>query len=257
MRAASGEVWFTKRPVGTALAAGARVRPAPRCGNLGKPPWTSSLRDALRPAAAHSRAIVTQSYSLQQAAEFMPALTDTASAAWCRFCAGSGTFGAPRNLCKHHTPMADADLPSYLTRGIALSKAQLRTSLGTELLSLCRSFTADGRLAPEELTALRQWLDHAEVADMPALRHLRLVIERVLADGRITPEEYQDLYRAVESVLPFEDRQRAVAARLQVEAAEKIDRAPADLRTRIVKIAVALVLAGAAVAWLAGWLRHG
>ena len=48
-----------------------------------------------------------------------------------------------------------------------------------------------------------------------------------------------------------------VAARLQVEAAEKIDRAPADLRTRIVKMAVALVLAAAAVAWLAGWLRHG
>ena len=153
--------------------------------------------------------------------------------------------------------MADAELPSYLTRGIALSKTQLRTSLGTELLSLCRSFTADGRLAPEELTALRQWLDHAEAADMPALRHLRLVIARVLADGRITPEEYQDLYRAVESVLPFEDRQRAVAARLQVEAAEKIDRVPADLRTRILKIAGALVLAGAAVAWLAGWLRHG
>ena len=90
-----------------------------------------------------------------------------------------------------------------------------------------------------------------------ALRHLRRVIERVLADGRITPEEYQDLHRAVESVLPFEDRQRAVAARLQVEAAEKIDRAPADLRTRIVKMAVALVMAAAAVAWLAGWLLHG
>ena len=64
--------------------------------------------------------------------------------------------------------MADAELPTYLTRGIALSKAQLRTSLGAELLSLCRSVTADGRLEPEELTALRQWLDHAAAADMPA-----------------------------------------------------------------------------------------
>jgi hypothetical protein len=153
--------------------------------------------------------------------------------------------------------MADADLPTYLTRGIALSKSQLRTSLGTELLSLCRSVTADGRLAPEELTALRQWLDHAEAADMPALGHLRLVIVRVLADGRITPEEYQDVYRAVESVLPFEDRQHAVAARLQVEAAEKIDRAPPGKGGRIVWITVALALAGAAIAWLAGWLRHG
>jgi anti-sigma factor RsiW len=153
--------------------------------------------------------------------------------------------------------MADADLPTYLTRGIALTRAQLQTSLGTGLLSLCRSVTADGRLAPEELTALRQWLDDAEAADMPALGHLRRVIERVLADGRITPEEYQEVHRAVESVLPFEDRQRAVAARLQVEASEQVARAPAGLRTRVAWLAVALALAGAAVAWLAGGGRLG
>jgi hypothetical protein len=153
--------------------------------------------------------------------------------------------------------MADTDLPTYLTRGITLTRAQLQTSLGTGLLSLCRSVTADGRLAPEELTALRQWLDHAEAADMPALGHLRRVIERVLADGRITPEEYQEVHRAVESVLPFEDRQRAVAARLQVEASEPGARAPAGLGTRVAWLAVALALAGAAVAWLAGSWRPG
>lgn len=153
--------------------------------------------------------------------------------------------------------MADTDLPTYLTRGIALTRTQLQTHLGTELLSLCRSLTADGRLAPEELTSLRQWLDHAEAADMPALRHLRLVIERVLADGRITPEEYQDLYRAVESVLPFEDRQRAVAARLQVEAADEVNRAPGNRGASFGWIAVALALVCAAVAWLTGWLPHG
>jgi hypothetical protein len=153
--------------------------------------------------------------------------------------------------------MADTDLPTYLTRGIALSQAQLRTSLGSGLLSLCRSVTADGRLAPEELTALRQWLDHAEAADMPALNHLRRVIERVLADGRITPEEYRDVYRAVESVLPFEDRQHAIVARLQVEAAEEVERAPTGKGGRIVWIAVAVALAGAAAAWVAGWWRLG
>jgi hypothetical protein len=187
----------------------------------------------------------------------MLALTDSASVAWCRLCAGSGTFGAPRNPCTHHTAMADTDLPTYLTRGIALSKAQLRTSLGTGLLSLCRTVTADGRLAPDELTALREWLDHAEAADMPALVHLRRVIERVLADGRITPEEYQEVYRAVESVLPFEDRQHAIAARLQVEAAEAVDRAPTSKGSRLGWIVAGLALAGATAAWLAGWLRQG
>jgi len=153
--------------------------------------------------------------------------------------------------------MADAELPTYLTRGIALTKAQLQTSLGTELLSLCRSVTSDGRLEPEELTALRQWLDDAAAADMPALQHLRLVIGRVLADGRITPEEYQEVYRAVEAVLPFEDRQRAFAARQQVETAEALTRAPGASGARIGWILVALGLATAAATWLAGWWPAG
>ena len=46
---------------------------------------------------------------------------------------------------------------------------------------------------------------------MPAVKHLRTSIERVLADGRITPEEYGEVYRAVEAVLPFEARKQALA----------------------------------------------
>jgi hypothetical protein len=153
--------------------------------------------------------------------------------------------------------MSDAELPTYLTRGIALTQAQLQTSLGNELLSLCRSVTADGRLAPEELASLRQWLDAAAAADMPALTHLRLVIGRVLADGQITPEEYQQVYRAVEAVLPFEDRQRAFAARQQVEAAEPVNREPGAGKARIGWIVVSLGLAVAVATWLAGWWQPG
>ena len=153
--------------------------------------------------------------------------------------------------------MTDAELPTYLTRGIALTRSQLQTSLGTELLSLCRSVMADGRLEPEELTSLRRWLDDAAAADMPALQHLRLVIGRVLADGRITPEEYQQVYRAVEAVLPFEDRQRAFAARQQVETAASVTREPGASRARIGWVVVALGLAAAAATWLAGWWPAG
>jgi hypothetical protein len=151
--------------------------------------------------------------------------------------------------------MADPELPTYLTRDMALTQAQLQTSLGSELLSLCRSVTADGRLAPEELESLRRWLDAAAAADMPALKHLRLVIGRVLADGRITPQEYQEVYRAVETVLPFNDRQRAFAARQQVEAAEAVAREPGANKARIGWIAVAIGLAVAAATWLAGSWR--
>jgi len=109
--------------------------------------------------------------------------------------------------------MTETGLPTYLTRQFALTRPQLATELGAELLSLCQTVTADGRLAPEEIAGLWQWLGDADAAEMQAARFLRGVIERVLADGKITAEEYQEVYRAVEAVLPFEARQQAHAAR--------------------------------------------
>jgi hypothetical protein len=117
--------------------------------------------------------------------------------------------------------MTGTGLPTYLTRQFALTRPQLATDLGAELLSLCQTVTADGRLAPEEIAGLRQWLGDAAAAEMPAVRFLRGVIERVLADGRITADEYQEVYRAVEAVLPFEARQQAHAARQHAEAPDR------------------------------------
>jgi hypothetical protein len=124
--------------------------------------------------------------------------------------------------------MTETGLPTYLTRQFALTKPQLATELGAELLSLCQSVTADGRLAPEEIAGLRQWLSDAEAAELQAARFLRGVIERVLADGRITAEEYKEVYRAVEAVLPFEARQQAHAAREQAESSDLSTRAQAS-----------------------------
>jgi len=117
--------------------------------------------------------------------------------------------------------MTETGLPTYLNRGVFLSRDQLRTELGAELLSLCQSVTADGRIAPEEIAGLRQWLSDAEAADMLPAKYLRTVIDRVLADGKITSDEYKEVYRAVEAVLPVEVRQQAVVARREAEAADK------------------------------------
>ena len=151
--------------------------------------------------------------------------------------------------------MDDTSLPTYLTRGLSLTNAELCTKLGAELLSLCQSVTADGRMAPEELDALKRWLGDAESASMPASRHLRGVIEKVLADGKITADEYQQVYRAVESVLPFAARREAMAVRLIVDAAdEEAARAaggavaPGTL-VRIAGVLLLLVLLGAMAAW--------
>ena len=116
--------------------------------------------------------------------------------------------------------MSGQDLPTYL-RGHSLSRAEQSSALGAALLRLCQSATADGRFSPEELAALRQWLADADAARMPAARYLRSIVEKVLADGTITPEEYKDIYRAVESILPIEERLQATAARQEAEAADE------------------------------------
>jgi HIRAN domain len=141
--------------------------------------------------------------------------------------------------------MTDHGLPTYLTRQYSLSRAQLGTALGAELLSLCQSVTADGRLAPEELEALQQWLHDADTAEMPAAKYLRTSIERVLADGRITPEEYREVYRAVEAILPFEARKQALAARTGVEtdeaAAARVERTARQRGKPVADTAIATV----------------
>jgi len=147
--------------------------------------------------------------------------------------------------------MNDQPLPTYLNRGFALSDAELRTQLGAELLTLCQSVTADGRLAPEELAGLKQWLSDAQAAKMPAAEHLRFVIERVLADGKITADEYREVHRVVEAALPLEARQHARTARLEAESANRDpgDRGSPGRLSRIGLIVALVVALGAAAAF--------
>ncbi len=150
--------------------------------------------------------------------------------------------------------MTGTGLPTYLNRGLSLTRAELCTQLGAELLSLCQSVTADGRLTPEELDALRQWLREAESAEMPAAKHLRGVISNVLADGKITPDEYKEVHRAVEVALPFDARRQAMSARLEVEAADSAARfasgsEPQPIVRRIGTVVALAALLAAAAAW--------
>ena len=58
-------------------------------------------------------------------------------------------------------------------RPVAVDPAQLRA----ELLSLCESFAADGRLVPSEVEALRAWLRDSAGSGLP--QELRNVVSRV------------------------------------------------------------------------------
>jgi vacuolar-type H+-ATPase subunit E/Vma4 len=50
---------------------------------------------------------------------------------------------------------------------------------------------------------------------------LREVVERILADGQVTPDELKELHKAVEAVLPMELRRQVATARKEIADAEK------------------------------------
>jgi hypothetical protein len=101
---------------------------------------------------------------------------------------------------------------------LSLTKAQLQTAAGAELLALCQSVTEDGSLAKEEIVGIRDWLVRNRDLDLPAIQFLFETLKRILADGVVTKEERTELYKAIETVLPPEARKMAKEQRQEVEA---------------------------------------
>lgn len=103
----------------------------------------------------------------------------------------------------------------------SLTKAQQQTAAGAELIYLCQAYTQDGRLADEEIEALRQWLADHRDSDLPALAFLTTTVEHILADGVVTPAERTALYKAIETVLPPDIRASVRGTRTAAEAVAK------------------------------------
>jgi hypothetical protein len=106
---------------------------------------------------------------------------------------------------------------------VSLTKAQIQAGLGAELLALCQTVTADGKLTNLEIVELRAWLEANRTADLPAITFLVTTLERILADGVVTKEERKELHTAIEKVLPPEARRGAIVQRKAVEAEEKAE----------------------------------
>lgn len=104
---------------------------------------------------------------------------------------------------------------------LSITKLQRRTSIATDLLDLCQAITEDGHLDEGEIEALRLWLADNRGADLPAIAFLAETVERILADGRVTPDEHRDLYRAIETVLPPDLRASVRGTRVALEDADK------------------------------------
>lgn len=105
-----------------------------------------------------------------------------------------------------------------MSRRVSLTKSERSSGIGAELLALCQTVTDDGYLSKDEISELRRWLKDNRDTDLPAVAFLHETVERILADRRITREERQELYQAIELVLPPEARREAVDARREAES---------------------------------------
>jgi hypothetical protein len=104
---------------------------------------------------------------------------------------------------------------------VSLTKRQLETEAGSELLGICQEIIDDGALSDAEIARLRDWLRVNEGADLPARDHLFALVEQVLRDGKISDEERRELYKAIETILPADLRPLAKLKRTDREASEK------------------------------------
>lgn len=93
-----------------------------------------------------------------------------------------------------------------MARRTSITKLQRETAAAADLIALCQTITEDGRLSEEEIHALRRWLDERRGSGLPAIEFLTETVNRILADGKITPEEQTELYLAIETALPQDIR---------------------------------------------------
>ena len=115
---------------------------------------------------------------------------------------------------------------------VALTRAQIEEGVGAELLSLLVGIAEDGKLAKDELVQLGLWLHRNRGGSLPGIAFLDATMTRILADGRISSAEQDELLGAIEKVLPIAWRKPARAARLEHLARRKQARREALARVR-------------------------
>src|SRR6267143_4172453 len=109
-------------------------------------------------------------------------------------------------------------------RRLSLTKTQLASGPGAELLGFLQQITDDGSLSNEEINGLKAWLDAHRLSDLPPIGYLAEAVERILVDGIVTGTEREYLLDVIEIVLPPDARKVAVAKRRATERASSTPR---------------------------------
>lgn len=105
---------------------------------------------------------------------------------------------------------------------VFLTKPDLGTEAGKQLLELSVRIATDGKLELPEIRELRKWLrankDNESVA---AIAYLHDIMARITADGVIDRDELFELHLAVERVIPIAHRAPVIQSRKKREAARR------------------------------------
>lgn len=105
----------------------------------------------------------------------------------------------------------------------SLTRTDLQTSAGLELLEFLQGIAEDGRLTREECDQLRGWLGEKGSPELAATSHLQSVLGEILRDGVITDDELGILHDAILRVLPVDLRSIATLRRREQRNASKVE----------------------------------
>lgn len=107
------------------------------------------------------------------------------------------------------------------TRRVSLGKAETLEGAAAELLALLQTISADSKLSTAEIRELHRWLKGHQNAGLPSVEFLKVTIEAIAADGKVTDEERLELFKAIEKVLPPDLREIAKQRRRMADLARR------------------------------------
>ena len=101
---------------------------------------------------------------------------------------------------------------------VLLTKSELDTEAGKQLLELTVRIATDGKLDLDEIKELRSWLIANKVNNkLAAIGYLYDIMARITADGVIDRDELIELQLAIERVIPTTHRASVIQARKKRE----------------------------------------
>ena len=87
-------------------------------------------------------------------------------------------------------------------------RSRRETPAGIDIVALCRSLPADGRLSNDDVDTLKDWASRYHDIVLPSQEYISIVIQKAIAERVITADERDSVYRVVEPVLPVQLRKR-------------------------------------------------